>query len=150
MKLKTTLISLSFLFAGTAVANTFNEPDKAIEYRQATFTMIAGNLGQMADMVKGKQEWNSELFAKRAEQLSQLSLMPQDAFAVKGSDKGDTKAKPEIWSDWDGFTTKLNKFQADTANLAKVAAGGDQKAIKQAFGQAAKNCKACHSDYKYK
>lgn len=149
MKVKL-LISSMILVASTAVASPFEKPEDAIEYRQSAFSMIATNFGDMAQMVKGRKDWDQNTFTQRAEHIAQLSLMPEEAFKVEGSDKGDTKAKPEIWSDWDGFTGKLNKFQGDLAQLAKVSAEGDERATKKAFGVAAKNCKACHSDYKFR
>ena len=79
-----------------------------------------------------------------------ISPVPEEAFNVEGTDEGDTKAKPEIWSDWNGFTGKLTKFQGDMAQLAKVSSKGDERATTQAFGVAANNCKSCHTDYKFR
>ncbi|KXI23496.1 c-type cytochrome [Photobacterium sanguinicancri] len=149
MKVKMMMASLTLL-ATSVSASPFEKPEDAIHYRQAAFSMIAANFGDMADMVKGRKDWNQEVFSKRAQYISTLALMPGEAFSVDGSDKGDTKAKPEIWNDWDGFTVKLNKFQTDLTQLAQVASQGDERATKKAFGVAAKNCKACHSDYKFR
>ena len=149
MKVKL-LLSSVVLVATTAVASPFEKPEDAIHYRQSAFTMIAANFGDMAEMVKGRKDWNQDVFAQRAQYISQLSLMPEEAFNVEGSDKGDTKAKPEIWSDWNGFTGKLTKFQGDLAQLANVSSEGDERATKKAFGVAAKNCKSCHTDYKFR
>ncbi|MGF1701783.1 cytochrome c [Photobacterium makurazakiensis] len=148
--MKKILLAGLVLTATSISASPFEKPSDAIEYRQSAFTMIAANFGDLAEMVKGRKDWDQDQFSQRATFISQLTLMPEEAFAVEGSDKGDTKAKPEIWSDWDGFTAKLNKFQGDMANLAKVSLDGDERATKRAFGEAAKNCKACHSDYKYR
>ncbi|KLV08072.1 MULTISPECIES: c-type cytochrome [Photobacterium] len=138
-----------FLAAG-AVASPFEKPAEAIKYRQSAFTLIAANFGDMAAMVKGSKEWDQKLFSQRAQFVSQLTYMPEEGFKYEGSDKGETKARPEIWSDWNGFSAKLTTFQQDMANLANVARDGDEKATKRAFAQAAKNCKSCHSDYKYR
>ncbi|OAN11515.1 cytochrome C [Photobacterium jeanii] len=149
--MKTKMMMAGFALVATTVsASPFEKPEDAIHYRQSAFSMIATNFGDMADMVKGRKDWDQALFSKRAQYISTLALMPAEAFSVDGSDKGDTKAKPEIWTDWDGFTVKLNKFQTDLVNLAEVASQGDERATKRAFGVAAKNCKSCHSDYKFK
>ncbi|MDD9180212.1 MULTISPECIES: c-type cytochrome [Aliivibrio] len=151
MKTLKTLVIASTLLASTSVlAHTFNEADKAIKYRQAAFTMIAGNVSEMGEMVKGKTEWSDAIFAKRANQLSELSLMPLDAFYVEGSDKGKTNALPKVWTNFPDFEARLAQFQEDTASLASIADKGDKAAIRKAFGKAVKNCKACHSDYKAK
>lgn len=148
--MKKVILGSVLLAATSASAMPFEKPEEAIEYRQSAFYMIATNFGDMAAMVKGRKDWDQAQFSQRAQFISQLTMMPEEAFQMKGTDKGDTKARPEIWSDWDGFTAKLNKFQGDMANLAKVSAQGDQRATMKAFGVAAKNCKSCHSDYKYR
>ncbi|MUJ27188.1 cytochrome c [Aliivibrio fischeri] len=149
MKKFQSLVIASSLLASTSVfAHTFNEADKAIAYRQAAFTMIAGNVSEMGDMVKGKTDWSAAIFAKRANQLSQLSLMPLDAFYVEGSDKGKTNALPKVWTNFPDFEARLAQFQEDAVALAEISDKGDKAAIRKAFGKTVKNCKACHSDYK--
>ncbi|MEJ2764996.1 cytochrome c [Photobacterium sp. MCCC 1A19761] len=148
--MKKVILGGVLLAATSASAMPFEKPEDAIHYRQSAFSMIATNFGDMADMVKGRKDWDQAKFSQRALFVSQLTMMPGEAFEMKGSDKGETKARPEIWSDWDGFSAKLNQFQTDMANLAKVSAEGDQRATMKAFGVAAKNCKSCHSDYKHR
>lgn len=146
-----TLIIASTLFASTSVlAHTFNEADKAIAYRQAAFTMIAGQVSEMGEMIKGKTDWSDAIFSKRANQLSQLTLMPLDAFYVEGSDKGKTNALPKVWTNFPDFESRLAQFQEDAAALASISDKGDKDAIRKAFGKTVKNCKACHTDYKAK
>lgn len=142
------IIASSILASTSALAHTFNEADKAIAYRQAAFTMIAGNASEMGEMVKGKTDWSDAVFTKRAHQLSQLSLMPLDAFYVEGSDKGKTNALPKVWTNFPDFEARLAQFQKDAAELAAISDKGDKNAIRKAFGKTMKNCKACHSDYK--
>jgi len=148
--MKKVILGSVLLVATSVSASPFEKPEDAIHYRQSAFSMIATNFGDMAEMVKGRKEWDQKQFSQRAQFISQLSLMPEEAFKFSGAETGDTKAKPEIWSDWDGFSVKLNKFQSDMAQLAAVSLEGDERATKRAFGVAAKNCKSCHSDYKFR
>lgn len=149
--MKKVIVIAGMLFAAGAVASPFEKPSEAIEYRQAAFSMIATNFGDMANMVKGRKDWDQAQFSQRAQFIAQLAQMPEEAFQFKGAEAGDTtKAKPAIWSDWSGFNAKLTQFQTDMNQLAKVSLEGDERATKKAFGVAAKNCKSCHSDYKYK
>ena len=39
-------------------------------------------------------------------------------------------------------------LETKSADLAKVAATNDQSQIRRAFGEMAKTCSACHSDYR--
>ncbi|MCL2913381.1 cytochrome c [Shewanella corallii] len=144
-------IMLSVLVAATfssaAFADNFKKPEDAIEYRQDVFGAIVHNFGDMGAMMKGKKPFDAKVFEMRAQNVAALSKMPGEGF-VAGSDKGDTEAKSDIWSDKADFDAKMEKFQVDAAKLAQVAATGDKKAIKKAFGATAKNCKACHDSYK--
>lgn len=65
-----------------------------------------------------------------------------------GSDKGDTKAKPAIWSNFDDFKAKAAGFGTAAENIAAAAKSGDMNKLKAAFGAAGGACKACHDDYR--
>lgn len=149
---KTLVISISTLLATVALAtsvqaNNFKETEDAIDYRQSAFSLIAHNFGDMGAMLKGKKEYNAEVFAMRADNVAALSKLPQEGF-VAGSDKGDTEALAKIWSDKADFDAKMKTFQENAAILAIAASKGDKKEIKKAFGNTGKSCKGCHDVYK--
>jgi cytochrome c556 len=62
-----------------------------------------------------------------------------------GSDKGETKARPEIWSDRANFEKVMKDAQAAAAGLVAVS---DEAGFKPALGALGQNCKACHDKYK--
>ena len=67
-----------------------------------------------------------------------------------GSDKGDTKALPVVWTDWKGFEA-ANTASNDAADaLSKAAGTGDMAAVGAAFGATGKSCGACHDKYRAK
>jgi len=67
-----------------------------------------------------------------------------------GSDKGETKAKPEIWTDKAGFTAAY-KAEGDAIDALTVAAGtGDMAKIGEAFGNVGKACGGCHEKFRAK
>ena len=74
-------------------------------------------------------------------------VMPE--FFPDGSDMGDTKARPEIWENWDDFLAKAAANQDAALALAELAATGDQDALPGAFGALSKTCGDCHKLYKY-
>jgi cytochrome c556 len=149
MKLKqlflgATLCALTF---GATANSVFEEPSDAIEYRQAAFSMIRVQIGDMGDMLKGKVPFDAEQFKHRANNAAALSKMPWEAF-VAGSDKGDTSALPAIWSDNETFIKKAAAFQQYADELAVAAQTGDKKVIAKAFGPWAKGCKDCNKSFK--
>jgi len=66
----------------------------------------------------------------------------------KGSDKGDTKAKPEIWANFAEFE-KLAKNNHDAAEkMVAAAKAGDMDAVKAGFGPLGGTCGACHKQFR--
>ena len=146
--LPTLLITALFSTSAFAEASdSFKKAEDAVKYRKAAFRLISHNFADMGAMMKGKKPFNANVFSARADNVAALSHLPLEGF-IKNSNISDSKAKDDIWGNKADFETKMQKFQVDTANLARIAASGDQKAIKSAFGQTAKNCKSCHKNYK--
>lgn len=84
-----------------------------------------------------------------AAKLKELELAHVKMYPA-GSDKGDTKALPVIWTDWKGFEA-ASKATADAADaLSKAAGSGDMAAVGAAFGAVGKTCGTCHDKYRAK
>ena len=126
------------------------KPEDAIKYRQGVMTAQGWNFGAMGAMIKGEKPYDKAEFAKRAENLAALSKMALEGFTIEGSDKGKTKAKPEIWQKMDKFKGGTEKLATETAKLSQVAQGGDMSAIKAQFSETAKVCKGCHDNFRKK
>ena len=135
-----------FCFAAAAFAQM--KPEKVIHYRQSVMTLIGWNFSTLGAMVKGKIPFDAGEFSRRAERIQSLAPQALEGFA-KGSDKGaETDAKPEIWTDFDDFQTKLNDFVTETKVLGEAAKSGDEAKMKEQFKKTADTCKACHDKYK--
>lgn len=143
------------LLAVTAVLSTsvyaasaFNTPKDAVTYRQATFQLIRHNMADISDMLKGDVSYEAERVQKRADALATLTALPWEAFTVPGTEKGGGDAKAAIWKNLSDFQERGNKLNSDAVALQTAATSGDQAEIRKAFGTFARNCKACHDQYK--
>ncbi len=67
-----------------------------------------------------------------------------------GSDKGETKALPAIWTDMKGFEAASAAANAAYDKLAAAAGSGDLAALTAAFGDTGKTCGACHDKFRAK
>ena len=85
--------------------------------------------------------------AENAAIVETMSKLPWAGF-VAGTDKGDTRAKPEIWAEQAKFKKSADDMQAAVAQLNTAAKTGNLDAIKTAFGAAGKSCKACHDAFR--
>jgi len=160
-KFRIATASLIFVGAATVVAQTPPAPgaapagptpaERAIEYRQAVYKIVAGNFGPLSQVAQGKAEFKSENATKQATRLSQIATFVGDAYPDV-SKEGKTRALPAIWTNRKEFDQLVADFATHTKTLADVvenssSAGDELKAAVAAVGY---DCKACHDKFRSK
>ena len=141
------LVAVIGLATALPASAQFAKPEDAIKYRKAVFTVMATHFGRVAAMANGKLPFDAKVAADSAELATTMSKLPYVAF-IEGTEKGDTKAKPEIWSEMDKFKAAASKMQDEMAKFNVAAKGGNIDAIKAAVGDTGKACKGCHDTYR--
>jgi cytochrome c556 len=142
--------ALAALAAALPAAAQFAKPEDAIEYRQAVMTVMNTHLGRLGAMVQGKVPFDAKIAAGNANILLTMSMLPYSAFGP-GTDMGhDTKAKADVWKDPAKFQAAAKNMQEQVVKLDEAAKTGNLDAVKAAFGNTAKACKACHDDFREK
>lgn len=127
----------------------FQKPEDAIKYRKASFTVMGAHFGRIGAMASDKAPYDAKLAAENAAIVEAMSKLPWAAFGP-GTDKGETKAKSEVWSDAAGFKKASDDMTVAVAQLNAAAKTNSLDALKTAFGGAAKTCKACHDAFRDK
>jgi cytochrome c556 len=149
-KTATLLAMLTVAAVAPSAWAQFAKPEKAIEYRQAAFTVMAQHFGSLGAMANGKAPFDAKTAAADADVLAVVADLPFTAFGP-GTDKGaTTKAKPGIWQKNADFNKDADDLRAQMPKLVAAAKSGDLNAIKTAFGPTAKACKSCHDSFKEK
>lgn len=138
--------AMSFALTMPAYAQ-FAKAEDAIKYRKATFNVMAAHFGRLGAMANGRMPYDAKLAADNAELVATLSKLPWAAFG-EGTDKGETRAKAEIWKEADKYKAAADKMQAELAKLNTAAKAGNLDALKASFGPAAASCKACHDNFR--
>lgn len=141
------IAATTFAVAGTAAAQSFQKPEDAIRYRQGAFRVLAPHFGALGAMANGRAPFDAQAAARHADVVAIASTLPWAGFGP-GTDKGDTRAKPDIWSENAKFKGAADKMQAEMQKLAAAAKTGNIDNLKAAFGPAAATCKACHDDFR--
>jgi len=145
------IIALAGLALSPLAISHYNDKEEPQSYRQSWFAMMAFNFGPMVSMVKGEIPWQEMQMASFADQLAALITLDVMRGFPDGSDKGTTRAKPEIWRNKADFQKKLDDLKTAVNALQVVAGQGtDRKAIAEQVGATGKACKACHDEYKSK
>jgi cytochrome c556 len=125
----------------------FAKPEDAVKYRKASYTVMAAHFGRLGAMANGRVPYDAKLAAENAELVVALAKLPWTAYG-EGTDKGETRAKPEIWKEAAKFKEAADKMQAEVGKLNVAAKAGNVDALKAAFGPAAASCKACHDNFR--
>lgn len=148
MKTVTTLLVAfgAWAAAGQATAQ-FAKPEDAIKYRKNALFVMQQHYARVGAMVAGRVPFDAKAAADNAAVAEFMSKLPWAGFG-EGTDKGETKAKPEIWKEQAKFKEGAEKMQAEMTKLAAAAKSGNLDNIKAAFQATSGSCKACHDNYR--
>ncbi|MGB5568897.1 MAG: cytochrome c [Sedimenticolaceae bacterium] len=132
----------------SATSAQAEEPENYIKYRQAMMTAIGGHNGAATQIMRGKVDPEGDLVI-HANALAALSSNIPRLFP-EGSDFGETKAKDEIWSEWDKFEQAANDAKMATAAFSEAVSSGDADRIAKTFKDVGDSCKGCHKEFRQK
>ncbi|MBC7706798.1 MAG: cytochrome c [Rhodoferax sp.] len=125
----------------------FAKPEDAIKYRKAALTVMSTHFGRVAGMANGRIPFNAASAVDNAAIAEMASKLPWAAFG-EGTGTGDTRAKPEIWTDNAKFKANAEKMQTEMTKLVAATKTGNIDTIKVAAGSVGGTCKACHDDFR--
>lgn len=148
-KLSSLILAAASLVCALPASAQFAKPEDAIKYRKNALFVMQQNFGRVAAMAAGKAPFDAKVAADSAAVADFVSKLPWGGFGP-GTDKGETKAKPEIWTDKAKFDGYANKMQTEMTKLAAAAKSGNLDTIKQAVNDTGATCKSCHDDFRAK
>jgi len=124
------------------------KPEDQIKQRKSAYAVIGHNFSNLAAMAQEKKPYSKDEAVRSADLAAVLADYPRNFF-TEGTDKGETKAKPEIWEKRPDFDSKMDKMIGEVRKLPQ-AARGDLASLKKAVADAGAACKACHDEYRAK
>lgn len=134
----------------TTVASAQIKPEDQIKFRKAGYSFMSWNMAKIKANVEGT--YDAAQVTAAANAIAGVANSGMGALYGPGTDKaiGDqkTRVKPEFFQNMDQVKTLATDFNKAANNLATVAAGGDAAAVKTAFGDLGKACKACHDKFR--
>jgi cytochrome c556 len=141
------IVTTGALVIGLGVTLAFASADDAIKGRQGCMKAHGKSVGELAAIFKGEKPYDNAAV--------QASLTVMDAGCAEwdkwwGADtqKGETLetwAKPEVWSDPEGFNAAGGAF-VDKEDALKATA--DEAGFKAAFPEFGNTCKGCHEKFR--
>lgn len=141
--------ALAALVLSPLAVSHYDDKEPHQSYRQSYFAIVATNFGPMIAMVKGDMPWDDKQMANYSEQLASVVELDLMRGFADGSDKGTTRAKPEIWENKADFEAKLDDMISAVNELQQATSeGADRKAVTGKVAAVGKSCKSCHDEYK--
>jgi cytochrome c556 len=135
--------AVGLALGGTAMAQGFDP----IQTRQAGQDLVAGTFAGIKAVVAANGDVKTLEGSGKA--IQKWALVFPTLFPA-GSDKGNTKAAPTIWTDSAGFQKAAMAFSSTGEALATAAKAGDATAVAAALKSMGESCGACHKEYRLK
>jgi len=123
-----------------AVAET-----NVITVRKDGFKAMEANLEAIQRIVEGRQPTAGAVAPARAIAAHAPTIV---TLFPPGSDQGDTRAMPTIWSDRAGFERVASAFVTQANALVAAAESGNAAQLGTALQATAQACLACHRPYR--
>src|SRR5262249_48170495 len=113
--------------------------DDVIKQRQENRKQIAATMRAIKGVIDAKGDVKT--IVPQAAKAKELEMAFEKMFPA-GSDKGDTKALPTVWSDREAFQAASKNADAPCDKPAVAAGWGALAAVTAAFGDTGKACGA--------
>ena len=132
--LVTAAVAIATALTALPAAAQYRNADAAIKYRQSAMYLQSNHMGRLFAMINGQVPFDAKVAAENIEIVAMLNNRAQFAAFIDGSDKGNTRAKPEIWTEKDKFAARVAKSQEDVLKLSAAGKTGNLDQIKAAAG----------------
>ena len=136
-------VAVAIVIAIAAGAMTATE---AIKERQKRMEGVRDGMMALAAIAKKEQPFEAEVIRASAAKMAD-HLKKSEKLYPAGSGEGEVKtwAKPEIWSDRDGFDKLMSSTHKAAVDMQSVT---EAEAFGPALGKLGTGCKSCHELYR--
>jgi cytochrome c556 len=121
--------------------------DDVLATRQADMKEMGKNLKAIKGIIDAGE--NAADVVPPANKIAEIAGLIPSLFP-KGSDQGKTGALPAIWEKSDDFTKHADSLKTEATMLASAGQSGDLATVRAQFDKTAKECGACHKDFRKK
>ncbi len=143
MKFATKTLILGLVMVGGIALAQSKATDPDVHARQTLMDGNGGAMGALGGMAKGEKEFDAVAAEAAKQTLIANAAEIANKFKNNASDP-ESKAKAEIWANWDEFSGYAD-------NLGKAAAALDASSldgVKAGIGAIGGACKECHTEFK--
>lgn len=132
----------------SAETTRFSSEREAVMWRQQELKDIESLMRQLRfDLVNNR---DAKAAAPRLQELEARArgdrLMP--AF-IAGTHGPGSDARPEIWEEWERFSTGFHDMEHHIATLIEAVNAEEYRIAAKALSDTGRSCKSCHRHYRY-
>lgn len=128
--------------ASTAAVAT----EDPIATRKQLMQSNGASMGAAQAMIKGEVPYDARVAMAALQNFEAVGYAFADYFPP-GSDQGDTRASPKIWTEMAEFQQYVTKFRDDSA-AAAAAKPATLEAFQTALGPIGQDCQQCHEEFR--
>ena len=143
MKFVKAIMIGAVVIAGAAYAKG-DRTDPNAKARSDLMRVVGKNTGILGDMAGGKAAYDAAAAEAAKAALVEAAGQIEVVFKDQGAADPASEAKPEIWTNWEGFLADA-KMLGDAAGAMDVSSAETIGAGMGALGGA---CKDCHTDFR--
>lgn len=120
------------------------DPQQTVAFR----TYLMENIGANAKEMKGKIDAGQLAEAKMNAAAIALHSTRIAALFPEGSTSDASRAKAEIWQNWDAFLASATEMSTEADALAVAAGENNAAAVKEHMQKMFGTCKGCHDQFR--
>ncbi len=124
MKLNNVITGAALASLLSAAALAHGGATGIVKERMDGMGVMKGSMKVLTPMMQGKTEYDAEAVRREAEKIQAHAGDTLTKLFPEGSDGKPSEAKPEIWSDWNGFVGLAAQLETFSAGLAAAADNG--------------------------
>ncbi len=137
-------------FLLVAACATMKPTTPEIAARQELMRSNKAALIELGKLASGETAWNAEAASRHAGTImSNAVMIPAKTEKGTGGESGRTRARPEIWPDWDNFLVAAEKLEDESKAVLDLAKAGNEAGVRARFAAVEKACDACHQRFMF-
>ncbi len=135
------IVATVVLGAGAVVAQEATLAE--VKARKALMQQVRANTAVLGDMASGKAAFDAAAAATAKAGLAAAAAQAPALFEPEVTEAA-SKAKAEIWMNWDDFVAKSEAL----VTAAEALDVGTLDSLRAGMGAVGGSCQACHTDYR--
>ena len=140
-------LTVLFLLLAAPSLSAQDQVGAIIAYRKSGMKAIGGHTGALVSIVKGGLKEYQDNLLHHTRSIHEASRTVTAMFP-QGTDSGKTRAKLEIWNEWNKFEKLAAGMERESAKLVELAESGKFSEFAKSVSALGRSCKGCHKRFR--